>query len=41
MKQDTIYEFETKMQRLQATMSANEYDQLITDFWNYFHLAYC
>ena len=38
---ETISEFETKMQRLQAAMNEDEYDQLISDFWEYYHLAYC
>ena len=38
---ETISEFEDKMRRLQATMSEDEYDQLINDFWEYYHLAYC
>jgi len=38
MKPETISEFETKMQSLQETMTADEYDQTISDFWNYFHL---
>lgn len=37
---ETIDEFETKMQQLQATMRPEDYDQLISDFWNYFHLVY-
>jgi phosphoenolpyruvate carboxylase len=41
MKRETIEEFEESMQRLQATMSEKEYDQLISDFWDYFHNAYC
>ena len=35
---DTIEEFERKMQRLQETMTPNEYDQTISEFWDYFHL---
>lgn len=38
MKPETIGEFETKMQLLQETMTADEYDQTISDFWDYFHL---
>lgn len=41
MRQETIEEFEEGMQRVQATMTPEEYDQLISEFWDYFHLAYC
>lgn len=41
MRQETIDEFEEGMQRLQEAMTEDEYDQLINDFWEYFHNAYC
>ena len=41
MRTETIDEFEEGMQRVQATMTEDEYDQLINDFWEYFHNAYC
>lgn len=41
MKQETIDEFEEGMLRVQATMTPEEYDQLLCDFWDYFHHVYC
>ena len=38
---ETMEQFEQKMQRLQESMSADEYDQVINDFWDYFHQVYC
>ena len=39
MKHETFNDFEIKMQRLQATMTADEYDQTIGDFWDYIHIV--
>lgn len=38
---ETIEQFEQKMQRLQEAMTPDEFDQVINDFWNYFHNYYC
>ena len=38
MKRESFDDFETKMQRLQETMTADEYDQTISEFWDYVHL---
>lgn len=35
---ETFEDFETKMRKLQAAMTSDDYDQTINDFWDYVHI---